>query len=256
MNSCMLIEIIRDRVLIDKYKNGLITADLDISELKKIIGNDFVYDEEWEELYQIVSNWHDIDSQKEKNIMDVIFDRFYRFPTIERVTTVLGEHKGEIYKIALETIESNDIIINLSAYPWRKFDMDTAANVIIDVISPNIGNDVSMRMAFNRLVSEIKARRREKTRLLACNSMEKKKVVKDMGIWFPISKDIDRWKSDPRTKDLMPDFITLMDSVIKRMRIVRSYLQHIPRRRISNKACQDIRNNMERMKKYLNGYNS
>jgi hypothetical protein len=83
---------------------------------------------------------------------------------------------------------------------------------------------------------------------------KRKVVVRALGIWFPITKDLEAWKTDPRTTGIMPEFLHVMSQVVERMKMVRSYLQHIPRRRLSTRACQDLPANLERMKAYLKGF--
>jgi hypothetical protein len=59
------------------------------------------------------------------------------------------------------------------------------------------------------------------------------------------------WESDPRTADRAADFQRLVIRVIEKMRIMRSVLQFIPRRKFSNHTIADMDANMVRMSEYM-----
>jgi hypothetical protein len=226
------------------------------SQYRDIAVDRFVTDEEWEEICQHLYAWQDEEESREEPVLQKILKRFKRFPTIEKVRNSLGDEKAEEYRAALEKIENAGIEFPDERYtsPWRKFDLDTATSIVCDVISPNIDDEESMREALNVIMLEIRARRRERTVMDRASLAKRKSVARNTGIWFPINKDINRWRIDPRTKDYMPQVELLMEEVIKRMRLVRSYLQYIPRKRLSTRACADLPMNIERMKAYLRGY--
>jgi hypothetical protein len=113
---------------------------------------------------------------------------------------------------------------------------------------------MGMATTYRQFLCELRARRRERSNITSAEFGKRKAVVRSLGIWFPITKDIETWRTDPRTCGIMPEFLDVMGQVINRMRLVRSFLQHIPRRRLSTRACADLPTNLQRMKVYLAGY--
>ena len=259
------------RFIADLLCRRVVRADFQTGELPRtpdpnaIMGfyrdrmtSDFIKEDEWEEVCQRVITWQETEEQQSRPVISRILSRFTKYPPVERVREVLGEERAEDYRAALEAIEcvSGQFPNERVSYPWRKFDMDAAVSVVTGVIAPNIGDEIGMNMAYQQLVGELRARRRERMNITAADFGRRKTVVRALGIWFPITKDLEAWKKDPRTTTIMPEFLRVMGQVVDRMKMVRSYLQHIPRRRLSTRACQDLPANLERMKAYLKGFSS
>jgi hypothetical protein len=262
------------RFIADMLCKRVVRADFQTGELphtpdpgalmefyKQRLSTDFVKEDEWDEVCQRVLTWQEIEEQQGRPVLSRILNRFTKYPPTDRVKEVLGEERASSYRVGLETIECDPSISSQFpnervSYPWRKFDMDAAVSVVTNVIAPNIGDEVGMTSAYQQLVCELRARRRERMNITAAEFGKRKIVVRALGIWFPITKDLDAWKTDPRTASIMPEFLQVMSQVVERMKLVRSYLQHIPRRRLSTRACQDLPANLERMKAYLKGFSS
>ena len=219
-----------------------------------------INDVEWSMSCERVAGWQDLDRERGKPVLQRIFARFSRYPTIDRVSDILGADRASEYRAALETIE-NDAALSLAfpservAYSWRKFDMDAAVTVTTDVLAPNAGDESAMANAYQRLVMELRARRKERASVLmhADDREKRKALVRSLGIWFPLPKDLDQWRTDPRTAPSMPEFEAIVSRVSDRMKLVRSYLQHVPRRRLSTRTCKDLAANLDRMRAYLRG---
>lgn len=259
----LMTELLCSRIVRADFQTGELPRTPDPNTLmdfyRERLSTDFIKEDEWEEVCQRVITWQEMEEQQSRPVISRILSRFTKYPPIDRVKEVLGEERAASYKAALETIEceptiSSQFPSDRVSYPWRKFDMDAAVSVVINVIAPNIGDEVGMTSAYQQLVGEVRARRRERMNITAAEFGKRKIVVRALGIWFPITKDLDAWKKDPRTAAIMPDFLHVMCQVIERMKMVRSYLQHIPRRRLSTRACQDLPANLERMKAYLRGF--
>ena len=259
----ILTDLLCKRVVRGDFQTGELPRTPDAAALvdfyKHRLATDFFKEEEWEEVCQRVITWQEMEEQQAKPVITRILNRFTKYPPVERVREVLGDDRAETYKAALETIETDATISSQFpnervSYPWRKFDMDAAVSVATNVISQNLGDEVGMCSAYQQLVGELRARRRERMSITAAEFGKRKLVVRALGIWVPITKDIDAWKRDPRTSTVMPEFLAVMAQVIERMKLVRSYLQHIPRRRLSTRACQDLPANLERMNAYLKGF--
>jgi hypothetical protein len=259
----LVAELLCKRIVKADFQSGELPRDPDTSTLiefyKQRLSVDFIKEEEWDEVCQYVLSWQDMEEQQGRPIITRILSRFTKYPPIDRVCDVLGEDKAATYRTALESIENDQQLSSIFpsekvSYPWRKFDMDAAVLVVTNVIAPNLGDDAGMTVAYQQLMGELRARRRERSIITAAEFNKKKIVVRSLGIWFPITKDIEAWKADIRTRDIMPEFLTVMGQVVDRMKLVRSYLQHIPRRRLSTRACQDLPANLRRMKAYLRGF--
>ena len=253
------------RVVHADFQTGELPRNPEINGLmdfyKDRLATDFIKDEEWEELCQRIVTWQEMEEQQSRPVMSRILSRFTKYPTFDRVREVLGEDRAAAYLEGLEIIESHENTASQFpneriSYPWRKFDMDAAVSVVTNVIAPNIDDEINMTAAYEQLVCELRARRRERMNITGSEFSKRKVVVRALGIWFPITKDLAAWCNDPRTSMIMPTFLKVMAQVVERMKLVRSYLQHIPRRRLSTRACQDLPANLDRMKAYLKGFES
>jgi hypothetical protein len=256
----VLIDAICSRLLRPDFDQGTLPRDIDVSVMREHFRaravDDLVTDEEWEELCQRAAAWQDQEaSKRDEPGLNKVLARFSRFPTIERVEEVFGRARAELYRAALDTAGDDPRFPNeRHAYPWRKFDMDAAVTAVTRVIAPNMDDEVAMGAAFAQLVGELRARRMERSSMDTAELGKRKTVARSLGIWFPMTKDLDAWRADPRTAGIMDEFIKVMKAVSRRMRLVRSYLQYIPRRRLSARACADLPMNLERMKAYLRGF--
>ncbi len=261
----LVVELLCRRLVKADFKRGNVPRDPQAQTLREHYGqrlaDELVTEEEWDEVCQVIMSWQDAEEQQARPVLDRILARFSRFPTIERVSEILGTDRAEAYRTALERIECDQGDVSRrfpperSAYPWRKFDMDSAVSIVVSVIAPNIGDEIGMSAAYQQLTLELRARRKERSSMSAAEFAKRKAFVRSLGIWFPITKDIEAWKRDPRTRDIMPEFIETMNQVTGRMRMVRSMLQHIPRRRLSTRACADLPANLQRLKAYQRGHN-
>lgn len=256
----LIVDAVCKRLARTEFDSGALPRSPSGNDLREYLGarmsSDFIAEEEWDEVAQRVAAWEEQEESKRGDSgLTQVLARFPRFPTVERVEELFGKTRAEAYKAALEQATEDPAFPDeRQAYPWRKFDMDAAVSVVTRVIAPNMGDDAAMVAALAHLVGELRARRRERASMDAAELGKRKSVARSLGIWFPMTKDLDAWKADPRTAGIMPEFIRVMKSVIRRMRLVRSYLQYIPRRRLSARACADLPTNMDRMKAYLRGF--
>lgn len=255
-----IVEVLCRRIFKADFNSGRLPRDPQIDDMKQMYRetavDTFVTEEEWEEICQTIFAWQDEDDTRDEPALQKILKRFRRFPTIDKVRTSLGNDRAEQYRASLEHIEDAAIEFPNERYssPWRKFDLDAAVSIVCDVLAPNANDEQAMSEALANVLSELRARRRERTVMDKASLTRRKAVARSMGIWFPIAKDLHKWRADARTREHMPQLELLMEEVVKRMRLVRSYLQYIPRRRLSARACVDLPMNIERMKAYLRGF--
>lgn len=263
-----MLAFLTSRVLKRDFDAGAIPENPSPSDLKEIYRqtavDEIVTEAEWAEALEMVLAWRDARAAESGGTTDGvlrhIFLRFKRFPPVSRVIEVFGTERGERYKASLEEIESDSVKNALfpaerPPYPWKKLDMDAAVRLVVEVIAPHEqGHEISQ--AYAEFVGELQARKRERAAMGEAESViEKKRIARSLEIWFPLTKDVETWRTDPRTAPHMAEFERLMKATISRMRLVRSYLQYIPKRRLSQAACKDMRANMERMRIYIEGFN-
>lgn len=243
----------------EDYESGYIPRDVGTDELKEIYRNDavdrIISDDVWEEIRQRIEAWKEQDEETNMPVIVRLLKRFPRFPTVARVEEMFGMERASEYRNGLEVTENlPNFPTDRHAYPWRKFEMDAAVSAVVKVVAPHINDEAGMSDALTKLVGELRARRRERSSMDTAELNRRKNIARSLGIWFPMAKDLPAWRSDPRTQHRMKEFLAAMSEVTKRMRLVRSYLQYIPRRRLSARACADMHNNIERMKAYLRGF--
>lgn len=256
-----VVELLCSRLLKPDYDAGVLPRDPQIDSLKEIyresIADRLVVDEEWEEACQVVYSWQDRENTQGLSALQRVLQKFKRFPTVDRVRLSFGDERAEAYRAALETIESAGLAEfpdERFGSPWRKFDCDAAVSAVVNVVAPNVSDEEAMSDALGELMGELRARRRERCAMDKTALANRKRIARSLGIWFPIAKEIDSWRGDPRTEKYMPVLEPLMNDVMRRMRLVRSYLQYIPRKRLSARACVDLPKNIERMRAYLRGF--
>ena len=259
----LLVDLICRKVVRKDYESGALPRDPNVDTMRDMYKDRAVWDiigeDAWEETVQRVLTWQDQEDKRSDPAINRVMARFTRFPTVDRVEGVFDAKRAEEYRTALEAIENDPDARRTFpderfAYPWRRFDMDAAVSAVVFVIAPNLGDDGSMDEALSHLVGELRARRRERSSMDTAELCKRKVVARSLGIWFPMTKDMSAWNSDPRTAPYMAEFTSIMNKVTMRMRLVRSYLQYVPRRRLSARACADLSQNIMRMKTYLQGF--
>lgn len=268
--SRAVVDIVCNRVLRKHFDSGMLPVDVQPDALREwccgtgdaalAFATALVADDEWTMVCDRVAAWQDVARDVSKPVLQRVFARFSRFPSLERVSESLGEDRAVAYLAALETIENDPALSaefpsERASYAWRKFDLDAAVSVAIDVLAAHVGDEAAMSEAYTQLVLELRARRREKATVAqhAGDRDKRKAIVRSLGIWFPLPKDADIWRSDPRTAPRMSEFEALVARVSDRMKLVRSFLQHVPRRKLSNRTVKDLDANIERLRAYLRG---
>lgn len=179
-----------------------------------------------------------------------------KFPTVERVKILLGEQIAEDYAKALEAIEADPDAF--AEFPdekvsggWNRHTAERAVSLVTDVIVPYANNPEGMSAAYGRYMEELRAQTSEKRKTQNASKQARRTAARSLGIWLPLQTDMEQWSKDPRTCDRAPEFERLVIQVVDKMRILRSVLQYIPRRRFSNRTVADLDNNMERMRNYI-----
>jgi hypothetical protein len=219
-----------------------------------------VSDSEWLDVVQKVRAWQDVletcSGSYEKSPLSRILGKISKFPTVARVTTLLGEEMSEMYSDALERIEADPE--SFAEFPddktnggWSKHSAERAVSLVVDVIAPNGRSPENMAAAYSKYSQELRAQIKEKRITHNADRDARKLAARKLGIWLPTCGDSKHWETDPRTCDRAAEFERLSIRVTDKMRIMRSVLQFIPRRRFSNHTVADMEANMERMKAYI-----
>jgi hypothetical protein len=219
-----------------------------------------VTEQEWAEACQRVNSWQDevetASHTLERTPLSRILAKFPKFPTVDRVRVLLGEEQAEAYRSALEAIEGNPDAY--AEFPdervsggWNGHTAERAVSLVTDVIAPHESDPDKMASAFGRFMQELRSQNRERKMLRDATCSSRKVAARALGIWLPMPADMTRWESDARTAERAPEFEKLVQSVVAKMRILRSLLQFVPRRKFSNHTVEDMDRNMERMRSYI-----
>lgn len=223
--------------------------------LKRLVRMD-----EWEEVYQRLHSWQDAmetcSGRYDKSPLSVILSKNPRFPTVDRVKILLGEEMAESYQGALEHMETDPE--SFAEFPdervsggWNRHTAERAVSLVVDVIAPYGNNPEELADAYARYMVELRSRNREKSKTQNVDRLERRRVARSLGIWLPQMADLHQWESDPRTCSRAAEFEKLAMRVVDKMRILRSVLQYIPRRKFSEHTISDLDNNMARMRDYV-----
>lgn len=255
-NSKLIVDMVCDRLVKQSFDYGMIPHDPSVDDIREAVEmQSLLTDEEWESVYDKVMLWQDANDNKEKSITQIVLGRFRKFPTTTQVERVFGERVAMTYKESLENLE-NETSLWSSIEPlihysrWKKTDMDAAIKVITNVLQCKSVDE--MKVAYINLKSEINQRRKHLSKLSSEVLSRRREFVRKMGIWFPINRDLPRWKSDPRTTDRYDLMIKRIGQVKKKMLLTRSILQYVPKRRLNTKSCIDLDSNILNMERYLN----
>lgn len=263
-DSRTLVEVLCNRVIRPYFDEGRISGHVDnVDQLILSVGDitrKLIKDAEWEEVYQKVCAWRDsletCTGTYCKSPLTKILQKVSRFPTINRVTSLLGEEVGELYSDALEKIEADRE--SFAEFPteringgWNKHSAERAASLVIDVIAPHGGSPESMAAAYVKYMEECRAQTQEKRLTQNMGKESRKSAAKSLGIWLPMPCDFHLWETDPRTCDFAVEFERLANTVMEKMRVMRSVLQYTPKRRFSSHTIADAPANMARMRAYM-----
>lgn len=219
-----------------------------------------VTEDEWDQVCQRIHAWQDeLETNAgtyDRSPLSKILLKTPKFPTVERVRTLLGEEIAEEYKGSLEAMEADPD--TFAEFPeertsggWNRHTAERAVSLVNDVIVPHAKNPDEMATAYGRYMEELRSQNREKKVTQNATKVARKAAARALGIWLPLQSDTGQWESDPRTCDRAPEFENLVMQVVEKMRILRSVLQYIPRRKFSNHTVQDMAANMERMRSYM-----
>lgn len=219
-----------------------------------------IRDTEWAEVCQRVHAWQDALETSagayEKSPLSRILGKVTKFPTVSRVTSLLGEEMAELYSEALERIESDPE--SFAGFPddktnggWNKHSAERSVSLVVDVIAPHGRDPEGMAAAYVKYMEEFRSQSMEKKITHNADREARKAAARSLGIWLPMPGDSKLWETDPRTCEKAAEFERLSIRVTDKMRIMRSVLQFIPRRRFSNHTVADMENNMSRMRAYM-----
>ena len=282
-DSRAIVNILCKRILKPDFNSGALMVCPDSSSsLASIYDNPemnfisrMIDPQEWEDALFRVQSWRDESELRgsssnsgknkskkrmlsSKDAMSAILEKHSKFPTIEKAVALLGEDRANEYRNALEMIENDSSAY--SRFPdekissgWNRHTCERAVSLVVDVIGPNIESDDpnDMTLAYGRYTRESRVRTREKAVANTGDRNLKKTAAKALGIWFPFPSDMDKWKLDDRTRRRYAEFSDVVTRATDKMRIMRTVLQFIPKRKLCNATVADLDANIERIKNYL-----
>jgi hypothetical protein len=266
--SRMLVDVCCRRIVRPDFDAGYIPGRPSQEDLVKgydpsSFARRLLTDTEWEDILQRVHTWQDeIDascvSQGARSVatFNKIMGKISRFPTVEKVRALVGEEAAEQYQEALEEMEKDPT--SFATFPserssggWNKQSAERAVALVTDVLVPHVHDPEAMIAAYGRFMDEYRSQQRERKLTHNASKEQRRAAARAMGIWLPMQSDIPRWESDPRTAERAPEFEMMVIKVDDKMRILRSVLQYIPRRRFSNHTIDDLDRNMKRLRNYI-----
>ena len=275
-DSRAIVKILCDRVLRPDYESGIIlrcpeTADDLISVYHSDLSR-IVTAQEWDEALLRVQSWYETksldgvpcgrkrprESTSVKDIMSSILQRHGKFPSVGRVAELLGDESAEEYRAALESMETNPSAF--SRFPdervvsgWNMHTCERAVSLVVNVIAPYVAADDpdGMATSYGMYSRETKVRSRDISNSKSTDRTEKKLAARSLGIWLPVKSDMGKWSTDLRTRDRAKAFFSLVSRTMDKMRVIRTVLQFVPKRRLSNATVEDLDTNMDRMRNYL-----
>lgn len=262
-DSRMLVDLLCKRVIRPDFEKGRIARVDGVDDLIASVGDvtrRLIADSEWMEVCQRIHAWQDqietCSGSYDRSLVFRIIQKVKKFPTVERVKILLGEEMAELYSDAMENIEKNPEVF--SAFPdervnggWNKQTAERAVSLVIDVISPYGSDPEGLATSYARYTEEYQSQSRERMDTHNADKNVRRTAARRLGIWLPMPYDLKRWEEDPRTMDRAAEFQRLTMRVVDKMRIMRSVLQFIPRRRFSNHTVSDLDANISRMKNYI-----
>jgi hypothetical protein len=264
--SKMIVDVLCKRLIRGKFDAGIIPGRISgkeelITMLSGANVCDILKDIELEDICQHVHSWQDQIETCSKTYdgsspLLMILQQVTKFPTVEKAKSLLGEEMSDMYVEALEKIEKRPDVY--SEFPdersnggWSKQSAERAVSLVVDVIAPYGSDPNGMLVAYTKYMEEYRSQQREKRITHNVDGDARKVAARNLGIWFPVSADLQKWETDPRTRDRAADFQRLVIRTMEKMRIMRSVLQYIPRRRFSNHTIDDMDANMARMEAYV-----
>jgi hypothetical protein len=265
--SRMLVDLLCRRIVRPDFDRGLVPGRIGSPEdLVAVLGDGgdvlrrLLSEAERSEICQRVNSWQDrVETSAgsyEGSSLARILQATPRFPTLERVDALLGEEMAAMYGKALERIEADRG--PYAGFPdertnggWSRQSAERAVSLVVDVIAPHGADPDAMAAAYARYMEEHRSQTREKKVTHGADREAKKAAAKSLGIWLPVPSDLRQWEDDPRTADRAAEFQRLTIRTVDKMRIMRSVLQFIPRRKFSNHTVADLSPNVRRMRAYV-----
>jgi len=256
--------LLRERLLGPEYERGTLPRPVDADglreHLRSRLADELVKPEDWEAACLQVLAWQERDEARATPIEERVVASFPKYPTVGCVKARMGREAAARYRAALEQIEDAEGLRGTfpderTAHPWRTLELDAAVRAAVDVLAPNIGDPAAMEAAYEALVEDMKARKKVRSAARLARNADKRRMARELGLWLPNARDgVGPWLADPTTAPHARKLFDLAHQVSRRMRLARSYLQYIPKRRPTAQAKADLLQNIERMRGYLRGF--
>lgn len=138
----------------------------------------FVTPEEWDALARRVYSWRvNMKEQMHEDVYAQILGHYVSFPRYNIVSKKLSVEAGERYRAALERIENSGTGITLpidyTKVSWTLKQLEERANVVTEVVAPNIGDNIATYEAY----INFSRRHRESARVEKIKAPRKKKSM-------------------------------------------------------------------------------
>lgn len=227
------------RALVEKVLHPAFAQGIDmttIDDVKCVVTArvcDALSNQEWANVMQTIDAWRNDDIPVLDAQVSVNTQR--KFPNVETVRKLTNDTIAASYAACLEEIETNETLYNMVHdnivnTGWSRKNIESAINYLT-------------ALANKRPLQTNVSRKRVR--------QSADPYVKELQIWFPITREKDKWLTDPRTVQFGEKMWQLTTQVSDIMRKKRTLLQFIPRRKFSVSAMTDAEANMERMHQYI-----
>lgn len=183
-----------------------------------------------------------------------------KLPTVARVSELLGEEIAARYRAALERCECVTAVSAAMPEPgpgrWTAATAERAVTLVCDVVAAHAEDADAMAAALAAYQRESRARSREQPtgNTSAARAEARQQEARALGFWLPSPDDEQRWLQDPRAvaDGNGPVFYRLAQRASQKLAVLRSILQYMPRRRLSEHTLADLPRNIAAMRAYVN----
>lgn len=217
----------------------------------------------WERLNCHVSEWSrkakDVGDLTDSDAMNKIMSRHSRFPTIEKITNVMGTEAGTSYREALEKLESTStskICLEVSKVErWKRRSLEIIYSLVVNVLAPHMGTGLLAKKyaAWHKQTYSVAQRE--------CPVMKSKRSFwQKSGVWIVGKSDENGWMLYSRRyggSDTRKKIRKLIETCKRFRKVIKENgsrcLRCIPKKRPSYRAASTIDENLEKMEAYIAG---
>lgn len=272
-NSKAVCDALFETIVKKDLESGVVGGLINPDELKERYETAVNGSSVWEILGCKISQWKDAEAGKQKkadaSALSTIFQRHRRVPSKERIEQGLGKQKAEKYKAALEQLESvicMDREEGKKKERWKTKSLEIIFSLIVDVISLYYGTG-NLMQEYEKWRRSTYSSSKHHDAGASTASTEKLDKVKGFwrgtGIWVICKGDEKKWREfakkckDKKIRQTIDDTIKLCRKFRGVMKTTRNPgLRFIPKKKPSSRSANKLKDNLDKIKAYLQGTGS